>query len=160
MPITSPPHDANTIDPFWLEGAPGSRPLDLLWFDLHGEPSDPVWRGDDRRVALTAGQVHGLDLGGAVVFAATCHLGEGEPMLQALLDAGAGAVIGGDGANYAGRRGVFGAGLLGKWIRWALAVGLQPGPALRVAKARLAVSAVVGRQRGPARDALGFVAHV
>lgn len=148
-PLTCPPLDSRTFDPFWLEGQ------DLLWFDLHGLPFDRAWYGDDHQRALLAHDVHGLRLRGAVVFAASCHVSPGSPMLEAFLDAGA-TMVGGPGRNYGGRETVLGAGLLGMWLRRGLAAGLGVDRALALAKARVKVAAVVGGNRMAARDALGF----
>jgi hypothetical protein len=148
-PLTCPPLESLTFDPYWLEGH------DLVWIDLHGLPLDRAWYGDGRRRALLAHDVHRLELGGTVVFAASCHLDQDSPMLAAFLDAGA-TVIGGPGLNYAGRETVLGAGLLGMWLRRGLQAGLDAARALAVARARVRLTAIMGTNRMAARDALGF----
>lgn len=156
-PMLSPPVDAGSFDPVWLEG------WDVLWFDLHGEVGTPWWWGDERLVALTAEQIRQADLGGTVVFAVSCHLAdEGSLMLEALLDAGARYVIGGQGRNWGGRRTLFGAGLLGMRLVQLMDRGMDALEALAMAKRWLrlgiAANAVMGK-RGKvmaAKDALGF----
>ena len=149
-PVTSPPLRAGMFDARWLEG------WDFLYFDLHGQPGQPFWMGDDGIIALTAELVQEANLGGAVVFAASCYLGdEDSPMLEALLEAGASYVVGGEGPNLAGQRSVMGASLLGLWFRRWLAIGLGPVTALQLAKAR-----VQWRRGKAARDAEAFRAYV
>ena len=159
-PLTSPPFDALAFDPRWLEG------YDLLWFDLHGQPGLEWWLGDGGVVALTAKQVRGVDLGGALVFAVNCHLADaGSPMLDALLAAGAGYVIGGEGINWGGQRLLFGAGLLGLRLRQLVERGTGPLLALAWAKRWVTLSLAANRVLGrgdmveAARDTLGFRAY-
>lgn len=155
-PVTSPPVFAASFEPAWLAGH------DLVYFDLHGQPGEAVWYGDVG-AALTADQVRQADLGGAVVLALSCYLGDDDsPMLDALLDAGAGAVIGGPGRNYGGRRTLFGAGRLARHVREQLERGLGPLQALERAKRRslaeMILSGLLARadRARAARDALGF----
>jgi len=135
---------------------------DLLYLDLHGERGSGCWCGDGGLIALTAEQVERADLGGAVVFATSCYLEDGTPMLTAFLAAGARCVIGGGGPNYGGRRSALGAQLLGLWLRRGMQWGLGVERALDVARRRLALAAMVAalrRAQGAsraARDALGF----
>jgi hypothetical protein len=143
-PMLSPPIGADDFDPAWL------RRQDLIYFKLHGMPGQAYWYGDAWVTALSAAQVRAADLAGAIVFAANCYLPE-SPMLEALRLAGAKAVVGGSGQNYAGKTRVFGADLLGMIFRQLLAVGLGPESALRMAKARLRL----GRDR-VSRDTLEF----
>lgn len=161
IPVTSPPVIAYVFEPQWLENR------DFIWFDLHGAPGLPHWYGDDGLMALTAETLRCADLGGAVVFATNCHLAdEGSPTLDALLEAGARYVIGGDGKNWGSdERTLFGANLLGMWVRWLLATGADPVWALRIAKGRLrlqlAAEKALGRESHAeaARDTLGFRAY-
>ena len=133
-PLLSPPTSAVSFDVALLEGR------DLLYFDLHGAPGEGCWRGDGGLVALTAGQVAQADLGGALVFAASCYLGdENSPMLDALLDAGAKYVVGGDGQNWGPGRGpLYGAPLLAQWWRRWLMLGMAPLWSLAMAKRAVA----------------------
>jgi hypothetical protein len=143
-PLLCPPADVSSFDPAWLRGQ------DLIYVKLHGMPGQAYWYGDNWATALSAAQVRAADLSGAVVFVANCYLSE-SPMLEALRLAGAKAVVGGSGQNYAGKSRVFGADLLGMIFRQLLAVGLGPESALRLAKARLRL----GRDR-VSRDTLEF----
>jgi len=146
---------------------------DLLYFDLHGWPGGPVWLGQSkpgaverRNVALTVEQLADIVLYGTVVFAATCHLADDEsPMLDALLDAGARYVIGGEGVNWNGMHNPIGAGLLGQWFRRGMQMGIEPLRALALAKQRVRLSLMRYRvcgmeaQATAARDALAFRAY-
>lgn len=158
-PLTSPPLDDVGFDPAWLSGH------DLVVFNLHGLPHEPGWygagRGDDPDdllptrgpLALSADTLRRAKLDGAVVFAVNCYLGEiGSPMLAALLDAGASAVLAGAGENFGGVRGVRGADLLGLWFRWGLALGWNVDDAFRMARHRLKLSLPTKA----IRDALAF----
>jgi hypothetical protein len=138
------------LAPFWIQG------VELLWLDLHGGPGWEYWCGDDYEVALRAGNVRRLDLVGTTVFAVNCYLAdEGSPMLDALLTAGARYVIGGEGKNWGPARGpLFGAPLLGQWLRRWMAVGFSPLRALAMAK----VALYFGRVE--VEDTLGFRAYV
>jgi len=167
-PVTSPPLTSTTFDATRLEGH------DLLYIDLHGWPGAPVWLGQSaldtiverRNVALTVEQIGNISLLGTVVFAATCYLADDEsPMLDALLDAGARYVIGGEGINWNGMHNPIGAGLLGQWLRGGMQLGIEPLRALALAKQRVSLSLVQYRLRGmnaqvtAARDALAFRAY-
>ena len=150
-PLACPPLTAATFNPRWLENR------DLLFFNLHSLPSVPALLGSPNGlpVALKASQLEEVDLGGAVVFAEACFLGDAEhPMRKALFDAGASVVIAGPGRNYGSALdAVKGADLLGLWIRRILAAGMSVGVAMALARARLHWAA---RQSASARDALGF----
>lgn len=166
-PVTSPPLDSTRFDARRLEG------YDLLYFDLHGWPGGSVWLGQSRpstverrNVALTVEQLAGVSLHGCVVFAATCYLADSDsPMLDALLDAGARYVIGGEGVNWNGLSNPIGAGLLGQWFRRGMQMGIEPLRALALAKQRVRLSLARYRISGmeaqatAARDALAFRAY-
>ena len=143
---------AATIEPTLLQGR------DLLYFDLHGDPGKSWWYGlinrgmvSERIAALHADQVSGLDLWGTVVFAATCHAGDpGNPMAQAFMDAGA-IVIAGEGKNYGPPGGrLYGAPLLGLWLRRGLELGWSVAAALRLAKTMVRMAGKM------AKDTVGF----
>lgn len=120
--------------------------FDLLYFDLHGEPGSDKWAGSNGLFAITAAQIRSADLSRAVVFAASCYLGDGGPMLSALLDSGAKCVIAGAGKNYSPAHGAsYGDALLGLWFRRSLQAGLTPAAALGVAKARVQADMVYRR---------------
>jgi hypothetical protein len=155
QPLTCPPVSAGSFDPAWLEGDRKGRPYDLLYFDLHGTPGSVSWRGDDRIEALTALQISRARLGEPVVFATNCFLAdERSPMMEALLDAGARLVIAGDGENWGPRgRSLYGAPLLGMWLRRWMQVRVSPLRALALAKRSV-------RLRGVAvEDTLAFRAY-
>jgi hypothetical protein len=154
LPMCSPPHTSKS---FWIPTLLENR--DLLYFDLHGHAGDAQWYGDNALVALRASQIRGADLGGAVVFAANCYLSDDDsPMLDALLDAGASWVVGGQGPNY-GAKGerLVGANLLGMWFHRLLELGFDVLDALRLAKARMLASRWVWMQAN--RDARAFRAY-
>jgi len=145
QPATSPPTNALSFRPGWLEYR------DLLMFKLHGRPGSATWMGDGFTTALTVEGLHGVDLMGAVVFASNCYLPE-SPFLGALLGAGASAVIGGSGVNYGGVGTMAGADILGLYVRNALERGLSPSAALSWAKIRLTLK----WRTAAVADTLGF----
>jgi len=153
-PVTCPPTTCATFEPGWLEYQ------DLIVIDLHGERGLDYWFAvvdgplPGRVVALRADQIRQADLDGAVVFATSCYLGEDDnPMLQALLEAGASYVIAGDGENYAGARKIAGAGLLAIFFRMFLEAGASPMHALNTAKQSMKIVATNAKAK---RDALSF----
>lgn len=167
-PVTCPPWNTFTFRPQWLEGQ------ELIYFDLHGLPGlahwfeeqySPMLKIPSRTMAITAEQLRGVELGGAVVFCLSCYLEPGSPMLEALLDAGASYVIGGEGLNYGGTNQLMGADLLGYWFRMALERGRSPLAALalakRIIKFDLFKHAVLGQEQAleAARDTLKFRAY-
>lgn len=127
--LTSPPVYAIDFQPDWLAGR------DLIYLDLHGQPGSVyLYSGlDQDRAALHVIQVRTAKLGGAVVFATTCHLPE-TPFLQAFLEAGAGAVIGGGERNYGARRRLSGAQVLARGLLIALRAGQGIDDAFKLAK--------------------------
>ena len=160
QPLTCPPVSAADFDPAWLAGH------DFLYFDLHGAAGEPFWYGNGEIIALTAGQIQKVPLNGAVVFAVSCWLAdEDSPMMEALLEAGARYVIGGDGRNWGGQRRLYGASLLGMWMRSLMAIGVHPLGALAGAKRRLelqlAAEKMLRRRElaEAARDTLQFRAY-
>jgi hypothetical protein len=145
-PITCPPLDANMIDTRDLEG------YDLLYLDLHGQPDDTAWYGDDQDVALTCEQVEKMNLRGTVVFAANCYLGdENAPMMAALMQAGAKCVIAAPGKNYGGKKNLTGSSSLGHWFRVFFGLKKDPDWALKTAKnalkAERAASSISGSKK-------------
>lgn len=156
VPLISPPTSVYNLSPLTL-----SRDYDLLYFDLHGLPGEACWLGDDRTLAMTATELRKANLTGAIVFATNCYLADdNSPMLDALLDAGARYVIGGDGKNQAGEKTMFGASLLGLWFRRLLAWRIPPLHALTWAKKRVEWDLVdKASKRMAAKDTLGFRAY-
>jgi hypothetical protein len=153
-PLLSPPACAASLKPATLSG------YDFYYFDLHGDPGEDYWYtvvdGWYRVRALLASQVEEADLSGAVVFAASCYLGdEHSPMLEALLAAGAAFVIGGEGKNYSEGATLYGAPLLGLWLRRLVGWGIAPLKALSLAKGRLRL----GRSGTTKADTLKFHAY-
>lgn len=150
-PLVCPPVVAETLDLAHLEGN------DLIFLNLHALPEGHALLGSryGPPVALRVRQLDSVDLGGAVVFAECCYLGdEYHPMRHALLRAGASAVIAGPGPNFGSRTAnLKSADLLGLWFRRGLTIGLPPKRALRMARARLRFAALRSPSAG---DALGF----
>lgn len=126
-PIAAPPLTADTFKPAMISGA------DLLYVCLHGLPGQPYWYGADWTTAITADQIRAADLRGAVVYLAGCF-GAG-PMTDALLDAGAAAVVGDEDSTWAGYVLPTGSNALGARFVRSLRGGLPVGPALDAAKA-------------------------
>ena len=154
-PFLSPPLTADRFHPPWLEGH------DFIYLKLHGLPEEVYWYGDKWLTALRATQILATDLRGTTVFVANCHLFQQasngsqptSPMLNALLSAGARAVVGGAGQNYAKSHTVHGADRLGRAFRYLLQFGFSPFTAFRLA--RLALS--LKPHKDPADlDALNF----
>lgn len=153
QPLLSPPIDVELISPARFEG------YDFIYFKLHGLPGQPYWYGDYWTTAISADQVRKTRLDDTVVFAACCHLYQGKPghyqpgpMLTALLSAGARAVVGGPGINYAKSRTIHGADLLGLVFRRMLAFGFNLDVAFNVARAALRTR----KQDQATSDALSF----
>lgn len=143
-PLTCPPLSFQKFGVLQLSGK------DFVYFKLHGLPAQPYWYGDGWLTALSEAQLRQADLRDSVVFVANCFLPE-SPMLDALLAAGAKAVIGGPGPNYASVAGIDGADLLGLWIRWGLQLGASVQEAFDIARVRLHLKPGLAAQ-----DALGF----
>ncbi|MFA6134399.1 MAG: hypothetical protein WC869_10345 [Phycisphaerae bacterium] len=136
--LTSPPYGEELPPPLRAILNPHVLPPRFLYLDLHmRRAGEGAFYGDDGRVALTVAMVRPLQLRGAVVFATTCFLADGGPMLDALLSTGAG-VMAGPGKNLGGgRRALLGADLLALWVRRLLALGFSPAAALELGKRRL-----------------------
>lgn len=152
-PVVCPPTTAETLDLRVLENR------DLIFLKLHSLPDAHALLGSPQGppVALRSEQLRawGVDLGGAVVFAAVCYMGDAShPMRQAFLEAGASAVIAGPGQNYGSVTGELkGVDLLGVWVRRWLRVGFGVSAAIGLARQRVRLAA---RRSEAARDALEF----
>ena len=150
-PLACPPVTAENIDPKLFEDN------DFIYINLHSVPQVGVLTGtvDGPPVALRAQQMDNVHLGGAIVFAEACFLGdEMHPMRQAFLDAGASAVIAGPGKNYGGKTmALKGADVLGFWIRRGLEAGIGLNLAFWLARAAVRHKA---HKSASAKDALGF----
>lgn len=128
-PLTSPPTVLSTFDPHVLEGHA------LLFFKLHGALGSSFWYGDGGVPACSAQQLASARLNGVLVFAANCWGGPQAPMVQALMSAGAAAVVTGEGLNYAGTTMIDGCDIIGIVWRALLEIGADASRALLVAKA-------------------------
>lgn len=130
--ISSPPLFAGNIEPTRLSGH------DLLYIDLHGQPGSVYLYSGPKQSwgALHVDAVRAANLRGTVVFATTCYLPQ-TPFLQAFLDAGALAVIGGQGRNWSTSKWLSGATLLAQLFAQQMANGLKPLDALHNAKTLL-----------------------
>ncbi len=144
-PLTSPPITFRSFDPQLLEG------YDLLFFKLHGLARQPYWYGDGFISACSADQLRTAELSGALVFAANCFGGAESPMVKALLEAGAAAVITGEGLNYAGTNRLDGADVIGLAWRWLMKAGFTAEAALKLGKTAAKV-----RRPGLAKDIDSF----
>lgn len=129
QPFTSPPLDITIIQPTWLEG------FDFIYFKLHGLPKQAFWYGDSYVTALSADLIRQADLSNTVIFAVNCHLPQ-SPMLQALFDAGAPAVVCGPGKNYAWASHVDGADIMGQALRVLMSTGVGIEIAYETARLR------------------------
>lgn len=154
QPLLSPPITAETFNPAWLEG------YDFIYLKLHGLPEEVYQYGDGWITARRATQILAANLRGTVVFVANCHLYQANngshptsPMLNALLAAGARAVVGGSGENYAKRHSVHGADRLGRAFRYLLQFGFLPYTAFRLARFTLTLNP---HKNLADRDALNF----
>jgi hypothetical protein len=152
---TSPPIDKSTFAKLFVK----MEAADFLYFRLHIIPHSPgIWWGDNGNrkqpywpPAVTKDQLALVNLTGKVVVIANCY-GLKDEMVLAMLAQGARAVVAGEGPNYAAKRRVIGADLLAKWMFRGLRMGLSPGGALKLAKARLIFTAF----RETDRDARAF----
>jgi hypothetical protein len=148
-PLTSPPMTAVEFEPGWMEGH------DLLYFRLHGLNEATLWFGEGRDgnhcLALTDSQIKQADLDGAVAVIGNCY-GARSPMVKALYQAGASAVIAGSGENYAAGQRVIGADKLAREVIDGLRRGRSVTRALYIARLKLFMTV----WRAADRDALEF----
>lgn len=149
-PITYPPHRFGDDDfRYLLERV---DPPDVLYVHLHGMPDQPYWYGDGFQTAISDAQIAKCNLNKTIAFVANCY-GQDSHMVEALLKAGAQAVVAGPGTNYTIVRKVRGADLLGKHFIDALKVGRTVAEAYAMAKSKLKFRAIFSPIE---RDALGF----
>jgi hypothetical protein len=132
--ITCPPLSLEDMVPQLFERQ------DLLYFNLHGVPSQPYYYGDDWVTAISADLIRKASLASCGVFLGACFTNRQHPMVRALFDAGAAYIVGGDGPNYGSGSSLIGSDLLGKWFVTFLRLGLGPDRALAAAKLRLKIS--------------------
>lgn len=132
-PVASPPLTPSRLPAGLLDGA------DLLYVCMHGFQGQPFWYGQALggpiTTAVTADQVRASDLQGCIAYLAGCW-GAG-PMVDALQDAGAAAVVGDTDVNWAGLFWPAGSNLLGKLFLQHLRLGQDVGRSLAHAKAAL-----------------------
>lgn len=139
-PIAAPPLAMSTFAPALISGAA------LLYVCLHGLPGQPFWYGSDWGTVASAEQVRAARLDGAVVYLAGCY-GQG-PMTEALLAAGAAAVVGDADSTWAGYVLPTGSNALGRRFVRALRGGLPAGAALDRARAEYAATGADPRAPG------------
>jgi hypothetical protein len=111
---------------------------DFVYLDLHGQ-ADSIYLycgARQRQAALAVWTVRQARLAGAVVFATTCYLPQ-TPFLQAFLEAGAQAVIAGDGQNFGTRTRLSGAQVLARLFLDHFKCSCDPAQALEHAKQTL-----------------------
>lgn len=125
-PQTSPPLELATFDYHAMDGA------DLVYVCAHGLGGQPFWYGDRLVSLASADQVRRAWIPGSIAYIAGCF-GAG-PMTDALLEAGADAVIADENVNWSGLFLPRGSNGLGKILVSLLRRGLAAGDALEVAK--------------------------
>lgn len=138
-PVLSPPLQMRTFDPAVWSG------YDFYYLKLHGLEYQPFFYGDNFVTACSASQIREVDMDDAVVFVAGCNLFDpivaGEKpegaMVKALFVAGAAAVLGGAGENFAARFDVVGCDVLGEAFRKLVGWGLSPASAFKLARLKL-----------------------
>jgi len=127
QPITTPPLTTTTFTSNLLSG------YDFIYIKLHGLANQSYWYGSNWETAVSAKQLQQCNLSGTIIFVSNCYL-PNSPMLNALLQAGAQAVIGGEGLNYAGINQLSGADKLGYYFRRLLILKRPPNETLTIAK--------------------------
>lgn len=188
-PRTSPPINIDTFDPqalsghdfyyFKLHGLPDER----FWY---GDSYHTTTCSAGMLAAIN--MRIGFGGRGAVVFVANCYflpavkdcadacphnpndcghertkcpyLLANAPMLQALFTAGARAIVGGPGENYARTRTIAGADLLGKTLRLLIASGMSVDNAFSISRLRVmaqsAAMTISDKNNKAEEDTLGF----
>lgn len=133
---------------FWLSTAfaAGARPrvaspgldaremdgADLVYICVHGLHGQPYWYDDTFATVLSAEQLRQARIPGAIVYLAGCY-GIG-PMSEALLEAGAAAVVADRDINFSGFWLPLGSNALGRLFVKELKAGHAVGAALNDAK--------------------------
>lgn len=148
-PFTSPPHTIQTVGKSFANA-------DFIYFRLHGTPKvRQVWFGETDKGGLVAAfdmsNLVGVTLKRSpVVLIANCF-GDQSALVQALYDAGASAVIAGDGPNYAAGKRVIGTDKLASLLLSLLKRGYEIGTAVKLAKARLLLTSWRSADKDAAR---------
>ena len=130
---------------------------DVIYLDLHGF-TDSIYLYFDRegqQGALNVNTLKDAKLGDVVVFSTACNFTK-TAFPQAFYDAGAQAVIGGEGLNYAGKTRIAGAQQLAKFLIKRLNAGEMPARALANAKMNLRFTPAALLRRPEGIDALDF----
>lgn len=142
------------IDGDFIRWPQGQR-YDLLLVFLHPSADGKGWVDDHRRLVATTETVRQFPLDGTVVFLGVCYGLENKAMIEALQDAGAGAVIAGPGTNYGGAFGMpAGSDVMAMALRGALQIGTPVAFAWDIARIYARAAALRGIPR--AKDALDF----
>lgn len=129
--------------------------INVLAVFLHPAADGRAWVDEDGNTVVTAEQLAEAKLAGATVFVGACYGLENDPMLEALKQAGVGAIIAGPGVNIGGSAGwLAGADLMAGALRSALQMGLPISAAWTVARAIVHVAQARGR--AGAEDALAY----
>jgi hypothetical protein len=128
---------------------------EVIYLDLHGEADRDYLFTTDGIPVLDLETVRKAKLGGAVVVATSCYLPE-SGFVEALLEAGARAVIAGRGQNYGAIWWLTGAQALARAVLRGLKRGLVIENALAEAKWQLRRSVLRMLSRRAVEDALAF----
>jgi hypothetical protein len=123
---------------------PSRARYDLVLIWLHPSADGRAWVDGEGREVLDVVQMRDLPLDSAVVFVGACWAVESDPMIGALFEAGARAVIAGPGENYGGADGFVGADVLALTFRQALGVGVPLGAAWTLARAATRLAGLRG----------------
>lgn len=133
---------------------PERAAYDLVMIWLHPAPDGTAWLDGEGHVVLDVSQVQALPLDDTVVFLGACWAVESDPMIGALFEAGAQAVVAGPGENYGGADGLAGADVLALTLRQALGLGVPLGAAWALARAVTQLAGLRGALG--AEDALDY----
>jgi hypothetical protein len=129
-PVTSPPLRAPLSDDDRARLCEAMRDAEMIYVRLHGLRGTVGWFGEEENLlgaygivaALGLADVAGLPWADAIVLVANCYGADGDPMIDAVYEAGARLVIAGRGRNWAGSRMVAGTDRLAqgyaRWLRW------------------------------------------
>lgn len=133
-PVAFPPRGGGEFDVHLLECR------DLIYVCLHGLAGQPYLYGDRFETAISADQIRGLNLGGAVVYMAGCF-GDG-PVADAFLEAGSSAIVGDRDTTWAGTWLPLGSNRLGRLFVRGMRQGGSADDAYRFAREHFATTSV------------------
>lgn len=146
---------ADVLETGGLLNWPDAAQYDLVMVFAHPSADGRAWVDDDGQVVVTAEEIAGFPLHGAVVYLGVCYGLENEALIDALFEAGARAVIAGPGENYGGQGGVMaGSDVAAGALRAGLQMGLGISAAWGLARMYAMVASLVGVPG--AGDALEF----